>query len=93
MTKMGLNHFRMGVTFQYRGFNHLEWYCALIIEAWLKLNIRFDCRYLELLNACLSHDVGYGMHKNREITNGLQILVTLCTCVLKFVITSRMAIS
>ena len=41
----------MFVTFQYRGLHHLDMYCTLIIEAWLKLNIRFDCRYLELWNA------------------------------------------
>ena len=28
-------------------------YCTLIIEVWLKLNIQFDCRYLELWNACI----------------------------------------
>ena len=40
----------MFVTFQYRGLNHSDLYCTLIIVAWLKLNIHFDCRYLELLN-------------------------------------------
>ena len=38
--------FLMVVTFQYRGLNHLD--CTLTIEAWLILNIHFDCRYLEL---------------------------------------------
>ena len=28
-------------------------YCTLIIEVRLKLNIQFDCRYLELWNACI----------------------------------------
>ena len=28
-------------------------YCTLIIEAWLKLTIQFDCRYLEQLNTCI----------------------------------------
>ena len=51
--KMGFNHFRMHVTFQYRGLHHLDMYCTLIIEAWLKLNIHFDCRYLEVWNACI----------------------------------------
>ena len=43
----------MFVTFQHRGLHHLDLYCTLIIEAWLKLNIQFDCRYLELLNSCI----------------------------------------
>ena len=43
----------MFVTFQYRGLNHLELYCTLTIKAWLKSDINFDCRYLELLNACI----------------------------------------
>ena len=43
----------MFVTFQYRGLHHLDMYCTLIIEAWLKLNIQFDCRYLELVNVCI----------------------------------------
>ena len=43
----------MFVTFQYRGLNHLELYCSLIIEAGLKLCIQFDCRYLILLNTCI----------------------------------------
>ena len=51
--KMGFNQFLMFVTFQYRGFNHFELYCTLTIEVWLKLTIHFDCRYLELLNACI----------------------------------------
>ena len=41
----------MFVTFQYIGFNHLGLYCILTIEAWLKLNIDFNCRYLELSTA------------------------------------------
>ena len=51
--KMGFNHFWMFVTFQYRWLHHLDMYCTLIIEAWLNLNIQFDCRYLELWNACI----------------------------------------
>ena len=51
--KMGFNHFWMLVTFQYRGLHHLDMYCTLIIEAWLKSNIHFDCRYLEIWNACI----------------------------------------
>ena len=43
----------MRVTFQYRGLHHLDLYCTLIIGAWLELNIQFDCRYMELLNACI----------------------------------------
>ena len=43
----------MFVTFQYRGLHHLDLYCTLFIEVWLKSNIQFDCRYLELLNACI----------------------------------------
>ena len=39
-------------TFQYRGFIKLELYCTLTTEALLRLNMHFDCRYLELLNAC-----------------------------------------
>ena len=31
-------------TFQYRGLHHLDLYCTLIVEAWLKSNIHFDCR-------------------------------------------------
>ena len=30
----------------------MDLYCTLIIQAWRKPNIHFDCRYLELLNAC-----------------------------------------
>ena len=30
----------------------MDLYCILIIEAWLKSNIHFDCKYLELWNAC-----------------------------------------
>ena len=41
------------VTFQYRVLNHLELYCILTIEACLKLSINFNCRYLELCNACI----------------------------------------
>ena len=51
--KIGFNHFWMLVTFQYRGLLHLDMYCTLIIEAWLKSNIHFNCRYLELWNACI----------------------------------------
>ena len=46
--KMGFNHFLMFANFKYRGFNHLEQYFTLTIEAWNKLNMHFDCRYLEL---------------------------------------------
>ena len=45
---MGFDHFIMLMTFQYRGLNHLELYCILTIEVWLKLNMNSDCRYLEL---------------------------------------------
>ena len=31
----------------------MDLYCALTIEACLKLNMHFDCRYLELRNACI----------------------------------------
>ena len=51
--KIGFNHFKVFVTFRYRGLHHLDTYCTLIIEAWLKSNIYFDCRYLELWNACI----------------------------------------
>ena len=51
--KMGFNQIWMFVTFRYRGLHHLDLYCTLIIEVWLKLNIQFDCRYLELWNACI----------------------------------------
>ena len=51
--KMSFNHFWMLVTFQYRGLLYLDMYCTLIIEAWLKSNIHFDCRYQELWNACI----------------------------------------
>ena len=50
---MGFNQFWMLVTFQYRGLHHLDTYCTLIIEAWRKSNIHFDCRCLELWNACI----------------------------------------
>ena len=50
---MGFNHFWMLVTFQYRGLYHLDMYCTLIIEAWLKSNIHFYCRYLEIWSACI----------------------------------------
>ena len=43
----------MFVTFQYRGLHHLDMYFTLITEAWLKSTIHFDCRYLELWNACI----------------------------------------
>ena len=43
----------MFVNFKYKGLHDLELYCTLIIEAWLKLNIQFDRRYLELYNACI----------------------------------------
>ena len=52
---MGFNHFLMFVTFQYRGLHHLDMYCTLITEARLKSHIHFDCRYLELCNACIIH--------------------------------------
>ena len=64
--KMGFNNFLMFVTFQYRGLHHLGMYCTLIIEAWLKSNIHFDCRYLEIWKACIFRlvfivlDVSYG---------------------------------
>ena len=50
---MGLNHFLMFVTFQYRGSTNLELYCNVTIEVWLKLDINFDCRYLELFTSCV----------------------------------------
>ena len=50
---MGFNRFWMLVTFQYRGLHHLDMYCTSMIEAWLKSNIHFDCRYLELWNVCI----------------------------------------
>ena len=50
---MGFNHFWMFLTFQYRGLHHLDMYCTLIIEVWLKSNIHFECRYLELWNTCI----------------------------------------
>ena len=31
----------------------MDLYCTLFIKEWLKLNIQFDCRYPELLNACI----------------------------------------
>ena len=31
----------------------MELYCILTIEAWLKLSISFDCRYLILCTACI----------------------------------------
>ena len=43
----------MFVNFHYRGLIHLELYCTLIIEAWFKLNMHLDCRYVELWNACI----------------------------------------
>ena len=51
--KMGLNHVWVCVIFQYRGLYHFDMHCTLIIEAWLKSNIQFGYRYLELWNACL----------------------------------------
>ena len=42
MIKMGFNYFLMFVTFQYRGLHHLELYCTLTIETWLKLKMQFD---------------------------------------------------
>ena len=42
---------------QYRGLCHLELYCTLIIEAWLKINMSSDSRYLELSNACIYRSV------------------------------------
>ena len=50
---MGFNQFWMLVTFQFRGLHHLHINCTLIIEEGLKSNIHFDCRYLELWNACI----------------------------------------
>ena len=46
--KMGFNYFE-GL----RTFGHLELHCTLSIEALHKLNMHFDCGYLELLNACI----------------------------------------
>ena len=43
----------MFVTFQYKGLHHSDIYSTLIIELWLKSNIYFDCRHLELCNACI----------------------------------------
>ena len=37
----------MFVKFQYRELRNLELYCTLTIEAWHKLNMHSDCRYLE----------------------------------------------
>ena len=37
----------------YRSFNRLQQYCILIPLAWLKVNIDFDSRYLELWTACI----------------------------------------
>ena len=48
-----IKSFLMCVTFRYRGLNHFELYCILSSEAWLNLNINFDCRHLELLTACI----------------------------------------
>ena len=31
----------------------MELYCTFTIKAWLKLNMHFDCRYLELCYACI----------------------------------------
>ena len=31
----------------------MELHCTLTIEAWHKLNMHFDCGYLELCNACI----------------------------------------
>ena len=42
----------MFVSFQCRWLTHLEVYCSLTIETWLKLNIHFDDIYLNPLNAC-----------------------------------------
>ena len=50
--KLVFNYFRIFVTLQHRGLHHLDLYCTLIIQAWRKSNIHFDCRNLELLNAC-----------------------------------------
>ena len=41
------------MNFQYSGCNHSKLYCSLTIEAWLKLNMYFECRYLKLWNACV----------------------------------------
>ena len=32
----------MFVTFQYRGITHVDMYCTLTIETWLKLNMHFN---------------------------------------------------
>ena len=48
MEYKGLNQLLMFATIQYRGLNHLDLYCILTIEAWPKLYVNFDCRYLEL---------------------------------------------
>ena len=31
----------------------MELYCTLTIETWLKSNMHFECKYLELLNASI----------------------------------------
>ena len=51
--KIGFNYFWTFVTFQYRGLHHLELHSTYIIEAWLKSSLHFDCRYLQLWNACI----------------------------------------
>ena len=49
----GFQSLRMFVMFQYRELHHLDLYCTLIVEARLKSNIHFDCRYLELWNVSI----------------------------------------
>ena len=41
--KWGLIFFEFLWTSHNRGFNRLELYCTITIEAWLKLNLHFDC--------------------------------------------------
>ena len=40
--------FLMFATFQYSGLNLLGLHCILTIKAWLKSNINFNSKYLEL---------------------------------------------
>ena len=57
-----------------RGLNHLELYCTLTIEAWLKLNIHFDRGYLELYNACIISLVFNCTESYLEIEMNLNII-------------------
>ena len=57
--------------FKYRGLHHLELYCILIIEAWLKSNMCFESNYQELLNACILKLVF--IFKLSNVKNGIEI--------------------